>query len=99
MASASMSMPPPPSMGGTPGQPPAPTSTPGASPAPPTPSPSMQQGTQLLIGAVSNLRAIAKAFPAAASKVAEANNLLREISALMMQSQNPGEPQAPPTGG
>jgi hypothetical protein len=59
----------------------------------------MQQGMDLMRGVVTNLRAIAKAYPAAAPKVAEANNIMREVTALMMQSQRPGEPQAPPSGG
>lgn len=87
----------PPPAGSGPGA--TPTDPQAASPAPPTPSPVMQQGMKLIVDVVTNLRAIAKAYPAAAPKVAEANSVMREISALMMQSQHPGEPSAPPSGG
>lgn len=59
----------------------------------------MEQGTQLAIGVVSGLRAIAKAFPATSDKISEMNNLMREVVALMMSSQQTGEPAAPPIGG
>jgi len=91
------SMTPPPGMNG-PAAPQAPT-TPGASPAPATPSPEAHQGAQLIIQAVQAVRAIAKAYPAAAPLVQDINNKLREVMAITMQSQNPGEPAAPPNGG
>lgn len=50
----------------------------------------------MAIQIVSNLRAIAKAYPSAAPKVVEANNIMREIMAAMMEHQTPGEPAAPP---
>jgi hypothetical protein len=59
----------------------------------------MQNGTQLAIRVVADLRAIAKAFPATSSKVAEINNLMREVVAGMMQSAPTGEPMAPPSNG
>jgi hypothetical protein len=59
----------------------------------------MQQGTQLAIQVVSNLRTIAKAFPAAAPHIAEINNLMRSVMAAMMQHSQTGEPAAPPTAG
>ena len=49
-----------------------------------------------MISIVNNLRSIAKSYPEAAPKVAEANNIMREIMAALMQHQNPGEPAAPP---
>ena len=58
----------------------------------------MQQGTQLLISVVNNLRSIAKQFPGTAPKVAEINNLIREMTAEVMKSQQTPEPQAPPVG-
>jgi hypothetical protein len=45
------------------------------------------------------LRAIAKAFPATAPKIADINNLMREVVAGMMQSAPTGEPAAPPSNG
>jgi hypothetical protein len=59
----------------------------------------MQHGTQMAIQVVQSLRAIAKAFPATAPKVAEINNLMREVVAGMMQSAPTGEPAAPPSNG
>jgi hypothetical protein len=59
----------------------------------------MQHGTTLAIQVASNLRAISKAFPRTAPKVAEMNNLLREVMAEMMTQGQPGEAQAPPTSG
>lgn len=59
----------------------------------------MQNGTQLAIRVVSDLRAIAKAFPATAAKIADINNLMREVVAGMMQSAPTGEPAAPPSNG
>ena len=58
----------------------------------------MQQGTQLAIQVVSNLRTIAKSFPATAPHIAEINNLMRQVMAAMMEHAQPGEPQAPPQG-
>src|SRR5262249_2768014 len=102
MAAASAPLTPPPTPDG--GGPPSPaqvnpTSPPAASPAPPVPSPAMQNGTQLAIQVVSNLRSIAQAFPATAAKVAEINNLMREVVAGMMTSAHTGEPAAPPSNG
>lgn len=51
-----------------------------------------------MIGVVQGLRALAQAFPATAPKIAEINNLMREVVPLMMQSQPVGEPMAPPNG-
>jgi len=56
----------------------------------------MQIGAQMVIGVARNLTAIAKAYPAAAPEIREMNNLLRQVQAKIMQSQQPGEPQAPP---
>jgi hypothetical protein len=96
---SSPQLPPPPGQdsGASPAASPSPTPQP-ASPAPAQPSPQMQQGTQLAIGVVNQLRAIAKAFPKTAPKVAEVNNLMREITAVMMESQQTPEPAAPPNG-
>lgn len=58
----------------------------------------MEQGTQLLIQVVQGLRSIAQAFPSAAPKIAEINNLMREVVPLMMEAQQTGEPMAPPNG-
>ena len=95
-ASPMASMTPPP--GADSGSPPdsAAATQPGASPAPAQPNPAMQQGTQLVIGVVNGLRAIAKAYPKAAPKVTEMLAGMREILPLIMQSQAPGEVQAPP---
>jgi hypothetical protein len=99
MAAAPVAMTPPPTAdGGSPAQV-NPTAPPAASPAPPVPSPGMQHGTQLAIQTVQNLRAIAKAFPATAPKIAEINDLMREVVAGMMQSAPTGEPAAPPSNG
>lgn len=68
------------------------TGTPPA--APPTPAPAMQQGTQLVIGIVNQLRALARAYPGAAPKVAQINDLMREVQAEIMKNQQPGEPEA-----
>lgn len=53
----------------------------------------------MAIAVVQGLRSIAKSFPATSPKIAEINNLMREVQMIMMESQEPGEPQAPPTGG
>jgi hypothetical protein len=50
----------------------------------------------MVIGVVSSLRAIAKAYPATAPMIQEINDKMREVAAAMMQHQAPGEPQAPP---
>jgi hypothetical protein len=57
----------------------------------------MQQGTQLAIQVVSNLRSIAKSFPSTAPHIANINNLMRAVMAAMMEHSQVGEPQAPPT--
>jgi hypothetical protein len=60
----------------------------------------MQQGTRMMLDVVNGLRAIAKAFPGAAPGVAEINEIIRgKLMPAIMQSAEPGEPQAPPTGG
>lgn len=59
----------------------------------------MQQGTQMAISIVNNLRSIAKAYPGTAPAIAEINDLMRKVMAGMMEHQNPGEPQAPPSAG
>lgn len=53
----------------------------------------------MVITVAQGLRAIAVAYPSTAGKVSQANDLLREIAALMMQHQEPGQPMAPPTAG
>lgn len=97
MSSTPSMMPPPPGAGNAPTASAAPTAPTAASPAPPSPSPALQHGTGMLLNVVSGLRAIAKAYPATSEKVAEANQIMREISAIMMTAQKPGEPQAPPS--
>lgn len=91
MGSTPTALPPPPGVDQT-----TPTTPVAASPAPAQPSPAIQTGTQMMISVVTTLRAIAKAFPEAAPKVAEANNIMQEIMSSMMQHQAPGEPAAPP---
>jgi hypothetical protein len=59
----------------------------------------MQQGTQDVIEVVQKLRGIAKAHPKVAPQIQQINDLMREVLAGMMESQTPGEPAAPPTGG
>jgi hypothetical protein len=46
---------------------------------------------------IRDLRSIAKAFPEAAPHISQINDLMRKVMASMMQSAQPGEPQAPPT--
>lgn len=75
-----------------------PTNPVAASPSPEQPSPVMQQGTQMVIGVVQNLRAIAKAYPGTAPEITQINSLMRNVLAKMMQQQHPGEPAAPPVG-
>ena len=96
---ASPTLPPPPGSAPAAAPPPSDSPTQGAPATPAQPSPGMQQGTQLLISVVNNLRAIAKQYPAAAPKVAEANNLMREIAQEVMKASQPPEPAAPPIGG
>lgn len=91
MASPSSTLTPPP------GQDHSPTSPSAVSPAPPQQA-GDQRGTQLVISTVSNLRAIAKAYPAAAPIVAEMNEKMPELMRVIMQNQQTGEPQAPPVG-
>ncbi len=101
MATTPAAMPPPPGTddsAASQGVPP--TSPQAASPAPPTPSPAMQQGTQMMLQVVNGLRAIAKAFPGASPSVAKINELIRgEIMPAIMAHSEPGEAQAPPIGG
>jgi hypothetical protein len=52
-----------------------------------------------IIGVVNTLRDIAKAFPAASPHVTRINDELREITAIMMESSQQGEPAAPPVSG
>lgn len=97
---SSPAMPPMPDSGGAPSpaamNPTAPTAV---SPAPATPSPAMQQNTKDVIQVVSGLRSIAKSCPQAADEITKINDLMRTVLAKMMQSQNVGEPQAPPAAG
>jgi len=58
----------------------------------------MQQGTQIAIGVASALRTIAKAYPGTAALVSQMNDLLRQVTAKMMEGAQTGEPQAPPNG-
>jgi hypothetical protein len=99
MASPSNALTPPPQMGDSAPPPQTPSSPTAASPSPAQPSPAMQQGTQDVIEIVNKLRGIAKAHPKVAPQVGQINDLMREVLAGMMESQTPGEPQAPPTGG
>ncbi len=87
----------PPSMAGHQG-PMNPTNPTAAAPSPARPSPEMQQGTQMVIGVVHNLRSIATAYPSTTPEIQEMNNLMRRVLAKMMQNQRPGEPEAPPAG-
>jgi len=59
----------------------------------------MQQGTQMAISIVSNLRTLAKAYPQISPEVQQINDLMRKVMAGMMQNQTPGEPAAPPMAG
>ena len=99
MASQGMTLPPPPGAGDDPSQNDqnsGASAAPGdGSPAPPQPSP-MSHGTSMLIRVVQDLRAIAKAYPSTAPKIAQINDLMREVGMAMMQHQSPGESQAPP---
>ena len=74
----------------------APT-TPGAS-APAQPSPGTDQKTQLVIGIIKGLRALAQAAPAASPGIQKINDIFQsEVMPKLMESQQPGEAQAPPT--
>lgn len=99
MATAPNALTPPPQMDDSSAAPASPTSPIAASPAPPQPSPAMQKGAQDIILVVQTMRGIAKAYPAAAPIVSEINDKLREILPIVMQSQTPGEPMAPPLNG
>lgn len=97
MASTSPLPPPPPGM--DPNAPPtAPTMPPAAVASPATPAPTLDHGMQMAINIANQLRSLAKAYPSAAPKVAQANDLLREIQIEIMKNQQPGEPAAPPMG-
>ena len=80
------------------GQPPDPSQASPASSAsaPAQPSPQMQQGTQIAIRVVNDLRTIAKAFPGAAPAVAEIHDKMRDVLKAIMQQGTPGTPAAPP---
>ena len=95
MASPSMMPPPPPGQDDS--APQTPTSPAAASPSPAQPSPAAQQGTQLVLGVIRDLRSIAKAYPEAAPHITQINDLMRKVMAAMMQSSQPGEAAAPPT--
>lgn len=59
-----------------------------------------KQGGQMMLDVVNGLRAIAKMFPGASPGVAEINEIIRgKLMPAIMQAAEPGEPQAPPTGG
>lgn len=97
-------MPPPPNVGGDGSTPPSPaqvnpTTPTSVSPAPAQPSPQMDQGTQLAVGVTSGLVQISKQFPATAPLVAQMSELMRQVMAKMMESQQTGEPAAPPMPG
>ena len=96
MASASQLPPPPPG----PGQAPsggAPT-TPGAS-APAQASPATDQKTQLVIGIIKGLRALAQAAPSASPGIQKINDIFQsEVMPKLMEGQSSGETQAPPVG-
>jgi hypothetical protein len=96
MASSSM-LPPPPGQGDSPSQGSAPT-TPGAS-APAQGSPATDQKTQLVIGIIKGLRALAQAAPSASPGIQKINEIFQsEVMPKLMESQQPGESQAPPVG-
>jgi len=95
MASPSMMPPLPP--GSEDSAPQAPTSPTAASPSPAQPAPATNQGTQLVLGVIRDLRSIAKAYPEAAPHITQINDLMRKVMQSMMQSAQPGEAQAPPT--
>lgn len=59
----------------------------------------MAGATKVIIGVVHDLQGIAKAFPAAAPHVRDANDAIRQIMVVVMQNSAPGEPQAPPVNG
>jgi hypothetical protein len=59
----------------------------------------MNQGTQLAINVVSQLRTIAKAFPATAPEIQQINDLMRQVTAKMMAGAQTPEPSAPPNAG
>ena len=100
MASAASTLPPPPGADGSAGPGgTSPTTPAAAAPSPATPSPMMEQGARMVIGVVSGLRSIAKAFPETAEPISQINNLMRDVQAKMMKSAQPGEAQAPPSGG
>lgn len=95
---AMANLPPPPGASQpTPGD--APPSMPQATSAPAQPSPAMQQGTQQVISVLQGLRAIAKAYPSTSAKIAEINDMMREVGLEIMKGQQMPEPQAPPIGG
>lgn len=95
MASSSM-LPPPPGQDAPSGQPPS--STPGAA-APAQSSPATDQKTQLVIGIIKGLRALAQAAPSASPGIQKINDIFQsEVMPKLMESQSPGEAQAPPVG-
>lgn len=51
----------------------------------------------MVLGVIRDLRSIAKAYPKTAPHITQINDLMRKVMAAMMESANPGEPQAPPT--
>jgi hypothetical protein len=59
----------------------------------------MNQGTQLAISTVNNLRQIARAFPSTAPIIQQINDLMREVTARMMAGSETPEPQSPPNAG
>ena len=93
-------MPPPPGMdgGGSPAAT-APTTPQAASPASAQPAPQVDQGTQAAIGLAGAMRLFAQAVPAAAPEMAQMAEIMRQAMAKMMQSQQTGEPAAPPMPG
>lgn len=97
MASASM-LPPPPGQGASPSPQGGSPTTPGAS-APAQGSPATDQKTQLVIGIIKGLRALAQAAPSASPGIQKINDIFQsEIMPKLMEGQASGEPQAPPVG-
>lgn len=97
-ASTMRPLPPPPGGDDIPDGPaPGETSTQDAgSAAPAQSSPASEMGTRMVLNVVRDLRAIAKAYPAASPAVHAMLEQVPKVQQAMFSSVKPGEPAAPP---
>jgi|SRR5580704_3244694 hypothetical protein len=93
MATSAMATVPPPPGGPTPDPPKAGAD---ASPAPAATSPSVEEGSRLVIQIVQALRKLGQQVPGAQPAIMKINDAMREVQMKVMAAGKPTEPAAPP---